>query len=153
MATSSAGLCPLVSRNAHFEAVTKALNVFVGRGKRYSYKEVQNGAGIPERMIECYKHLPDHEDWRAIKPEELASLFRFIGPEFTGTYLAAIADQGAFWLPTGVEPPGALAADSAEDTAIVTRAAADGRFDEGEVPALRVVGLRMIERGQRLAAA
>lgn len=149
----SAGLSPLVSRNDHFDAVAKALNIFVGRGKRYSYKDVQRGAGIPERMIECYKHLPDHEDWRPIKPEELASLFKFLGPEFTSTYLGKVCDQGAFWLPTGIEPPGAIAADSAEDTAIITRAAADGKFDDGEKPALHVVGQRMIERGQRLAAA
>lgn len=149
----SAGLSPLVSRNAHFDAVTKALNVFVGRGKRYCYKTVERGSGVSARMIEAYRHDQGHEEWRPIKPEELASLFRFFGPEFTTEYLSAIADQGAFWLPTGLEPPAVLAADTAEDTAIVARAAADGQFDEGEKPALHVVGLRMIERGQRLAAA
>jgi hypothetical protein len=110
----SAGIEPLVSRNAHFEAVSKALSVFVGRGCRHSYKDVQRGAGIPERMIECYRHHPNHSDWRPIKPEELASLYRFLGPEFTSTYLTEVAEQSAYWNPEGSGDAHVLNTDCAE---------------------------------------
>lgn len=149
----SAGIEPIVSRASHFEAVRKSLDVFVGRGKRYSYKAVERGSGVPARMIEAYRYPLDHEEWRAIKPEELASLFAFFGPEFTTEYLSAVVEQGAYWLPTGDEPdPARMAADSAEDAAVVTRAAADRRFDDNERQQLKVVGQRKIERGHQLVA-
>lgn len=151
--TISAGIECLVSRNAHYEAVSKALNLFVGRGKRYSYKAAERGSGVPERMIEAYRYPPDNEYWRPIKPEELASLFSFFGPDFTTEYLAAVAGQGAYWLPDADEPdPARMSADSAEDTATIARAAADGKFDQDERQQLRVVGQRKIERGQQLVA-
>jgi len=147
----SAGLCPLVSRNSQGEALAQALRLFVGRGARFSYKELQQGTGIPARMIECYRHSPEHEDWRPIKAEELASLVRFLGPEFTTEWLSRVAQQGAFWLPDEDDtPPGAIAADESEDAARISRCAADGDF-KGDGVVLRPVALRMIARGHRLA--
>jgi len=150
-ATQSAGLSPLVSRNALGDAVAHALSLYVGRGKRYSYKDVQRGAGVSARMIECYKQQSDHEDWRLIKAEELASLSRFLGPEFTTEWLSRVAQQGSFWMPEEDDtPPGALAADEALDAAHVARCAADGDFT-GDGPVLRPVALRMVARGMKLA--
>jgi len=148
--SNSAGIDPLVSRSAHFNAVAYALRLFVGRGRRFTYKEVQKGAGVPERMIECWRLDCDHEDWREILPEQLASLQKFLGPDFTTEYLSRVADQGAFWLPDEDLPPGAIAADNAEDNAIITRAALDGKFDEDEKPDLKVVGVRLVARGAQV---
>lgn len=151
--SNSAGIEPLVSRRAHFSAVSAALKLFVGRGRRFSYKEIQKGAGVPERMIECWRHDMDHEDWREILPEQLASLQKFLGPDFTTEYLSLVADQGAYWLPDSEDiPPGALAADSADDNATLAHMAADGKFDDKEKPDLKVVGRRMMIRGATLKA-
>ena len=98
-------------------------------------------------MLECYRQEPDHEDWRPIKPEELASLFYFLGPDFTTDYLERVARQGAYWLPeAGGTPPGEIAADVAEDSAQITRAAADNDFGDN----VRSIGTRLMVRGAQL---
>lgn len=124
----------------------------MGRGRRYTVKQLSNGTGVPDRLIECAVVDPDSPDFRPLALECLLSISRFLGAKFTTEWLR-LADQGAFDLPEGSVPPGAIAADSAEDTAVIARAAADGEFGEHEKPDLHVVGQRMIERGQRLAAA
>jgi hypothetical protein len=111
----SAGIEPLVSRTKHFEAVTRALNLFVGRGRRYSNVDCERGAGVPARMMESYRQYPEHQDWRQIKPEEFASLICFLGADFHSTYLSQIGSgQGAYWLPEGDGDAAALNTDSAE---------------------------------------
>ena len=147
----SAGIFPLVSRAQQGAALAKALRTFVGRGKMHSYKTVQRGAGVPSRMLECYMHQPDHEDWRQIKPEELASLCSFLGPDFTTEWLSRIADQGAYWLPDGDDmPPGDLALETVEDSASLSRVARSGDLGENDRQTLKVVGARMVNRGQRI---
>lgn len=142
----------LVSRSAANEKFRDALRMFVGRGKRFSVKQVSNGTGIKDRMIESFMAQVDSTDFRKPDLEEVLSLASWLGPDFT-TELLEPASQGAFWLPQADDtPPGALAADNAEDNAIVTRAALDGKFDEGERPAIRRVGTRMITRGAKLVA-
>lgn len=149
--SQSAGAIPLVSRNAAGEALSRALRLYVGRGRRYSCKEVERGSGVAARMVESYLCDPSQEDWRPAKLAEVLSLARFLGPDFTAQWLS-LADQGAFWLPDEEPDPGVLAADNADDNAIVTRAAADRQFDEDERPDLHVVGRRMVSRGAQLAA-
>lgn len=147
----SAGITLLVSRPKQGAALANALRTFVGRGKLHSYKTVQRGAGISVRMLECYMHQPDHEDWRAIKPEELASLCSFLGPDFTTEWLSRVADQGAYWLPDGDDmPPGDLALDTVEDSASLAGIARSGEIGADDRQKLKVVGSRMVNRGQRL---
>ena len=149
--SNSADLTALVSRNAAGEALSKALRLVVGRGKRWSVKEVESGAGVPARMIESYLCHPDQADWRPAKLAEALSLARFLGPEFTSEWLV-LAEQAAFWLPEPEDtPPGEMAADNADDSATLTRAALDGVFDRCERPGLKVVGKRMMARGATLA--
>ncbi len=150
---TAAGNEPLVSRMRHWEAVTKALNMFVGRGKRFSNKDCEDGAGVPARMMGCYRQKPDTQEWRPLRPEEFASLVCFLGPGFSSAYMAAInSGQAAYWLPEGDPNPGDLAADNADDNAVITRAARDGVFDRQERAELTVVGARMVERGAKLVA-
>ena len=143
---ASAGDGPIVSRSAQALALSQSLRLFVGRGRRYSYKEVQRGAGIPARMLECYRQEPDHEDWRPIKPEELASLYLFLGPDFTTDYLERVAKQGAYWIPDGDGAKHDIAADLSESAAKVVRAATAN----DSAPDLHAVGTSLMCRGAQL---
>ena len=145
-APPSAGEGTLVSRSAAGLALSQSLRLFVGRGRRYSYKEVQRGAGISARMLECYRQEPDHEDWRPIKPEELASLYLFLGPEFTTDYLERVAKQGAYWIPEGEGAKHDIAADLSESAAKVVRATTANDPD----PDLHAVGTSLMCRGAQL---
>lgn len=147
---NSAGDGLIVSRSAARERFVAALRLYVGRGRRYSAKEMERGTGIAARMIEAFIADPADSEHRSPRLEQLLSLAKFLGPEFTTEWLG-LSEQGAFWLPdTDDQPPGALAADNAEDNAKLTRAALDGVFDENEKPDLKVVGTRMMARGATL---
>lgn len=148
--SNSAGIVPNVSRTKLYQAFGAALRLYIGRGKRHSYKDVERGAGVSARMIEAYRYEPDHEEFRPAPVEHIFSIAGFIGPDFLNEILPLIG-QGAFWLPEDDLPPGDLAADMADDNAEVTRRAKDGSF-EGDEKALKVVGRRMIERGAALVA-
>lgn len=149
---NSAGEQLIVSRSAARERLVRALRLYVGRGKRYSAKEMERGTGIKARMIEAFMADPVDAEHRSPRIEQLMSLAAFLGPEFTTMWLET-AGQGAFWIPDADDtPPGALAADNAEDNATLTRAAIDGVFDATEKPDLRVVGARMMARGATLKA-
>lgn len=148
----SADLPLLVSRSAANETFRDALRMFVGRGRRYSIKQLSNGTGIKDRMLESFVAQIDSTDFRKPDLEEVLTLAKFLGPDFT-TELLAPAVQGAYWLPdTEDTPPGALAADSADDNATLAHMAADGKFDDKEKPDLKVVGRRMMIRGATLKA-
>lgn len=148
--SNSAGIIPNVSRTKLYEAFSAALRLYIGRGKRHSYKEVERGAGVPARMIEAYRYETTHEEWRAAPVEHIFSIAGFIGPDFTNEILPMIG-QGAFLLPEDDLPPGDIAADMADDNAEVTRRAKDGSF-QGDEKALKVVGTRMMRRGAALIA-
>jgi hypothetical protein len=147
----SADIGLLISRSAANERFREALRMFVGRGKRYSVKQVSNGTGIKDRMLESFMAQVDSTDFRKPDLEEVLTLASFIGPDFT-TELLQPAQQGAFWLPGDEPAPGELAADNADDNAVVTRAARDGVFDKDERKDLKVVGTRLVSRGAQLVA-
>lgn len=141
----------LVSREQVGNAISKALRLYVGRGRRYSVKELSNGTGIKDRVIECAICRADSLDYRPLPLEALASIGMFLGAEFTNQW-CHIMGQGAFDLPDEDPDPGELAADNSDDNAIITRAAVDGRFDALERPSLNVVGSRLVTRGSQLVA-
>lgn len=149
--SKSAGIEPVVARSTAYTAFGKALRLYVGRGCRFSYKELERKAGVPARMIEAYRYEPDHEEWRPAPFEHVLSLSAALGPDFTSDWMA-LADQGAFWLPDdGGTPPGELAADNADDNADLTRRASDGSF-KGDERHLKSIGSRMVSRGAHLVA-
>lgn len=143
----SAKFPPLVSREHAGNVIGHALRLFVGRGRRYSVKQLSNATGVPDRTIECA--MADNVDHRSLPDWALLSLTAFLGADFTNEWLK-LAHQGAFELSDDEPDPGDLAADTAEDTAKVVRMAKDNRFDEDEKPALKGVGARMVKRGQTL---
>jgi hypothetical protein len=151
-ASNSANASPVISRNVAGRAVRDALCEFVGRGRDWTVKQLSNRSGVPDRRIECALCDPDREDFRPLGIEHLLSIALILGPDFTDLWLET-AKQGAFTLTDDNDPaPGDLAADNAEDNAVVARAARDGKFDDDERPDLRIVGTRMVARGQRLVS-
>jgi hypothetical protein len=149
-ASQSANNSLLVSRAAGRGALGDALRLYVGRGRRYSVKQLSNATGVPDRIIECLMSDPEGGEYRNADMGQLLSLMKFLGAEFTTEWMR-LADQGAYDLPDREEtPPGALAADMADDTAAVVRAAADNVFCPIERTTLRPVGVRMMNRGAQL---
>jgi hypothetical protein len=153
---SHANTSLIVSRTDVGRAVSKALDLYVGRGRRYTVKELSNATGVADRMIECAKLDPEGrqgDDWRQLKPEELLSIGKFLGDGFTTEWLR-LAGQGAFSLPDGQIPEEPeLVAEFASDTAEVAHMAADGHFCSEDERALRNIGHRLVERGMSLVAA
>lgn len=93
---SAANLPPLVSREQAGNAIGDALRLFVGRGRRYSVKQLSNGTGVKERVIECAMCDPVRQaaDYRPLPLEALISISKFLGPLFTTEWLA-LAEQNA----------------------------------------------------------
>lgn len=150
-ADNSANFQPLVSRERIGNAQGAALRLFVGRGRRYSVKQLANGSGIKDRVIESAMCAVDSPDYRPLSQEALASIGLFLGARFTNEWIALMG-QGAFDLPDGEPDPGELAADNSDDNATIVRAAVDGIFDQGERKDLKHVGARMVTRGSQLIA-
>lgn len=148
---NSANFQPLVSRERIGNAQGAALRLFVGRGRRYSVKQLANGSGIKDRVIESAMCAVDSPDYRPLSQEALASIGLFLGATFTNEWIVLMG-QGAFDLPDDEPDPGNLAADNSDDNATVTRAAIDGKFDPEERRDLKVVGSRMMTRGSQLVA-
>jgi len=151
-ATKSANNAPLVSRTAARGAFGDALRLYVGRGRRYTVKQLSNGSGVADRVIECALCDPESHDYRQPDMGAQLSLIQFIGPEFTTEWLK-MAGQGAFWLPDLDDtPPGEMAADLSDGAAAVVRRALDGELCPEDRRQLRPVGRRLISLGAQLAA-
>lgn len=97
MADSFAADFPLlVSREQARNAEGDALRLFVGRGRRYSVKELSNATGVPDWQINAAMIPGNHPDNRALPPESRQSICKFLGPAFTNKWLG-LADQMAVY--------------------------------------------------------
>jgi hypothetical protein len=94
---------PLISRNAAREKIRDALRLHVGRGRRYSVKELSSGAGVPTRAIEAAMCFIDDENYRPLSLENLLSVAKFLGATFVSHYLE-LSGLGAFEL-MDAQPP------------------------------------------------
>ena len=99
----SANISPLVSRNMIGEKLRNALHLHVGRGRRYSIRELSQATGVPERSIEAAKCEPDDPEFRPLSLENLASLTKFLGAPFASAFLEPCG-LGAFELMDGQIP-------------------------------------------------
>lgn len=106
----------LVSRNMAREKLRDALRLYVGRGRRYSVKQLSNATGIPDRMIESAMCVVEDPDYRPLALENLLSAASFLGAPFASAFLE-LSGLGAFELMDGQIPlPKVLAsADQGED--------------------------------------
>ena len=152
----SAGNELLVSRSAAGNQIADALRLYVGRGRRWTVKQVGNATGVPDRAIECAMCDPDSTDWRRLPPEYLLSLASFLGPEFL-TEVLRPTSMGAYWLPEGDGHAASLNTDSAEFNFEYAKATApDSPGGPQIVPEerkrLRVVATRMAPKVQAVAA-
>lgn len=105
---------PLVTREEIRAKVRKALNLHVGRGRRYSVEELSEGAGVPKRCIQAAMTKIDDENYRPLTLENLASIAKFLKAPFVSTFLEPCG-LGAFDLSGQPPLPHVLAsADSGE---------------------------------------
>ena len=148
---ASAKEIPLVSREQSGNAIGGALRLFVGRGRRYSVKQLSNATSIKDRVIECAMTRADSLDYRPLPQEAMLSITKFLGADFTNEWIK-LCDQGAFDLPDEEPDPGDLAVDASEDAASVVRITRDGKIDGEERKVAPVVGARMMARGAQLVA-
>jgi hypothetical protein len=119
--TNSVNDSLLVSRNSVREKLRDALKLYVGRGRRYSVKELSNATGVPDRCIEAAKCDPDDPDYRPLTLENLASLSSFLGAPFASTYLE-LSGLGAFELMDGQPPlPNVLTSAPAQEDTVEER--------------------------------
>lgn len=100
---ASADIPLLVSRNSVREQLRRALRLHVGRGRRFSVKELSNGTGVADRMIECAMCDPDNPEYRPLSCEALVSIAKFLGAPFASSFLE-LAGLGAFELMDGQIP-------------------------------------------------
>lgn len=106
----------LVSRNSVREAHRKALRLFVGRGRRFSVKELANGSGVPDRVIECAMCEVESEFYRPLSHEALSSIMQFLGAPFASICLEP-SGLGTFELMDGQIPlPKVLATADAPES-------------------------------------
>lgn len=142
----SANNVPLVSRSAAGEAVARALRAYIGRGSRFSVREVEAATGVPARSIECAMIFDcDNPDWRRLPQEHLLALCSWLGPGFTTMLLAKTAQQGAYHLPEG---------DPGEASMVTTMRAAVDLAGGGNHHVVRAAALHLAGKcGQVLRAA
>jgi hypothetical protein len=93
----------LVSCSAIRERQREALRLHVGRGRRFSVKQLSDGSGVPETNIENAMRILDCPAFRPLKQEELASIAKYLGAPFASHYLE-LSGLGAFDL-MGGQPP------------------------------------------------
>lgn len=110
----------LVSRNSAREKLRDTLRLYVGRGRRYSVKELSNGTGVPDRMIESAMCQVDDPDFRPLALESLLSIAAFLGPAFASAILEPCG-LGAFELSGQIPLPSVLASADVPETAIEKR--------------------------------
>lgn len=84
----AANFPPLVSREQDGNAIARALNLFIGRGRQFTVKEVANATGVKDRMIECARLYADNIYHRPLPDWALLSMMKFLGPAFTSAALA-----------------------------------------------------------------
>lgn len=88
---------PLVSREEIRERIRKALNLHVGRGRRFSVEELSEGSGVPKRSIQAALAPIHDENYRPLTLENLQSIGKFLGAAFVSSYLE-LSGFGAFEL-------------------------------------------------------
>lgn len=111
----------LVSRSAVREKMRDALRLYVGRGRRFTVKELSNGTGVADRLIESAMCEVDSADFRPLSQEALASIAKFLGAPFVSHYLE-LSGLGAFELMDGQIPlPKVLACAEAQEPAAEER--------------------------------
>lgn len=110
-----AGIEILVSRNLARERLRNAMRLFVGRGRRFTVKELSNATGVSDRMIESAMCAVDDPDFRPLTLENLMSVGMFLGAPFVSAFLEPCG-LGAFELSGQIPLPSVLATADTQET-------------------------------------
>src|SRR5690349_9751204 len=78
---------PLVSRDEIREKIRRALNLYVGRGRRYTVEELSQGAGVRKRLIRAALAPTNDENYRPLTLENLWSIAKFLKASFASNVL------------------------------------------------------------------
>ncbi|MCA0961174.1 hypothetical protein [Salipiger bermudensis] len=136
----------LISQEAAKARVSEALSLRIGRGKRFSFRQVSDASGIAERTIDSYAR---GDNAPTLGP--LLSLFATLGPGFTSDVLA-LADQSASGC-SGDDPEHMRVLCAAgELVSMISSAVEDGYVDHQEAANLRPLAQNMIDLLEPLAA-
>jgi hypothetical protein len=109
----AADLIPVIPRNLSYDRLTSALNLFCGRGRRYSVQELSKATGVPERIIEAAKYQSHQAEFRPLRFDHLQSMNNFLRVPFVSHYLEQVG-LGAYELMDEQPLPSVLTADSAK---------------------------------------
>ena len=146
----SAGFEPLVSRYALAEAFRNALRLYVGRGRRYSVKELSRGIGFSTRLIEGWIAPVGSEEHRVPEAAAILSCMAFLRAEFASDLLSLASLAAVDVDDDDRQCVRDIGVETAEDAARVVRITADDDVCPAEAAEARAVGLRKIERGMQL---
>ncbi len=142
----------LVSSGEARDGIARALRLFVGRGRRYSVKQLSNSTGVREWEINQALIPADDPKHRPLKPECLMSISMFLGAAFINEWISP-TNVGVFDLPEEGVCPGEFAADNTDDNASIVRDAIDKVWGTRTgIPDLMQIGNRMMQRGAQLIA-
>lgn len=133
----------MISQHAADDALFATIALFMGRGRRFSVKDVELGTGISERTLSAMIAL-DPESRRAPSGRNLLLLMSFFGVEFTDRLLSHI-DQGARDLNPAADAPGMVVAGIMSCAAEFARAGADNKFCSRDLHELRDDAITLIQ--------
>lgn len=133
----------MISQHAADDALVATIALFMGRGRRWSVKDVEIGTGISERTLSAMIAL-DPESRRAPSGRNLLLLMSFFGVEFTDRLLSHVG-QGARDLNPAPDAPGVVIAGIMSAAAEFARAGADNQFCSRDRRELRDDAVTLIQ--------
>lgn len=129
----------LISQDAAKQRVSDALQIRIGRGKRYSFRQVAEVTGIPERTIDSYAR-GDNSPTLA----NLLNLCAALGPGFTSDVISLAGQSASACDGDGPQHMRALCVMT-EASAMLAEALADDHVDHREAAAMRPIAQRAID--------
>ena len=130
---------PLISQEAAKARVSDALQLRIGRGKRYSFRQVADATGIPERTIDSYARGDNAPTWA-----NMVALCAVRGPGFTSDVLVDAGQTATACDGSAPEHMRALCALT-EASAALAEALADGFVDHQEAAQIRAPIQRVLD--------
>lgn len=128
---------PIVSRDRAINAFRSVLRTAIVGERRFTVAELSVQCGVPARAIQSYM-ANDALQVREPSASAMLSILLVLGERAVNSVLAPIGYGGATALEEGdAMPPMQVVADGMQHLAVIAGAAADGRFDHTERPAVQ----------------
>jgi hypothetical protein len=130
---------PLVSHDAAQRALEDAMRIRVGFGKRFTFSQLEDATGIPERTLRSYCGEGATPGMNA-----LLSLFAVLGPSFTNDILALTGQTAQ---PSSAADPEHMRIIGMMGTltAMLSKSLEDGHVDHREEAQMRPFAQELME--------